>query len=187
VRAKAAAVALVALATAALCASSASASQGEFVTVAGGKFGDVRWAFGVHGGGGERCYASLTTRPEYGEVWSGMSETCEKASNPRGEWRHILGLQLGINGGGADLQQTSARVHYLELRLSDPFGGDDYAPEWRRVRTKALGASESAKAKLGPGYRFAAVVSGRPFCVTAVRTFDRDRKLLRERRVPCEY
>lgn len=171
-----------------LVAAPASASMGQMTTVASGKLGEIFWAFGVAGGDGQRCYGDAASWP--GPEGSGYSESsegkvCEEASTPSGEWREVLGINFG-DAGRVELFQTSARVHRLELLLTDPTD-KSREPEWRGVRTKAMTRAERTKAKLGPGYRFAALASARPFCVTAVRTFDQNRELLRKRSVPCEY
>lgn len=168
-------------------AAPAGASPGRYVIAAKGVLDGAAWSFSVRGGDGQRCYSGRQERLDVTGAWNSGAATCHEAREPSREWQHILGLELNAGGGGAELQQTSARVHFLELLLSDPFGGDAYEPEWRSLRTRALTAGQRAKAKLGPGYRFAALASLRPFCITAVRTFDREREPLRERKVPCEY
>jgi len=183
-------IALASALAAVLClfaAAAAGAKPGRYVTVAKGETDGSTWSFSVRGGDGKRCYSAEQERIDVTGGWNSAAASCHEAREPSREWQHILGLELNSGGGTAELQQTSARVHFLELLLSDPFGGDVYEPEWRRLRTRALTAGQRAKAKLGPGFRFAAVASVRPFCITAVRTFGRDGELLRERKVPCEY
>jgi hypothetical protein len=164
----------------------ADGGKGEMVTVATGKVGGATWTFGIAGGKGERCYGSFT-RGEvmHGEVWESYGEDCEPASVVGGEWRDVL--QMDVGDGSADLQQTSSRVRSLELLLADPGRQDSHPPEWRRLPTRALSAAQRARAKIGPNFRFAAVSSADPFCVIAVRTFDREHDLLHERSLPCQY
>jgi hypothetical protein len=185
-RLKPALLAAIAVLCSALLAVPASAEAGRYVTVAKGELDGTTWLFEVQGGNGRRCYAAEQERIDLTGASGSMAVVCQEARAPRGEWRQIL--TTDVSGGGTlDLQQTSARVHFLEVLLADPSGGNAYEPEWRSLHTHALTRGQRIKAKLGPNFRFAAVASPNAFCVKAVRTFDRNRKLLRERKVPCEY
>lgn len=151
-----------------------------YVTVAAGKFGAHTWNLGVAASyPNKRCYDLSLRDRGYGSVTA-----CESNDRPHTPWRRVAGV--AGETAALELDVTSSNVRYLRLLLGHP-GLRKKASTWRLVRTRKIGAVQSARAGLEPIFRFAVLTGRGDLWVEKVVAFGRTGNVIEKLSVPCEF